>query len=53
MTKVSKPLEFAKDINTIELACEAEVADTFRKVREAVELSKLDPLGRRLTQKNK
>ena len=56
----SKPLEFAKGKNAIELANEAEVADTLRKVREAVELGELDVLieqqaqfGRRLTLKNK
>ena len=56
----SKPLEFAKDRNAIELASEAEVADTLRKVHEAVELGELDALfeqqaqfGRRVTLKNK
>ena len=56
----SKPLEFAKGKNAIELASEAEVADTLRKVREAAELGELDALiekqaqfGRRVTQKNK
>jgi hypothetical protein len=56
----SKPLEFAKDKNAIELASEAEVADVLAKVREAAELGELDPLiekqaqlGRRVTQKNK
>ena len=56
----SKPLEFAKGKNAIELASEAEVADTLRKVREAAELGELDVLieqqaqfGRRLTLKNK
>jgi hypothetical protein len=56
----SKPLEFAKGKNAIELATEAEVADTLRKVREAAELGELDALieqqarfGRRVTQKNK
>ncbi|MDB2337355.1 hypothetical protein N9V66_01510 [Amylibacter sp.] len=56
----SKPLEFAKGKNAIELASEAEVADTLRKVREAAELGELDALikqqaqfGRRLTLKNK
>jgi hypothetical protein len=56
----SKPLEFAKGKNAIELAGEAEVADTLRKVREAAELGELDALieqqaqfGRRLTLKNK
>ena len=56
----SKPLEFAKGKNAIELASEAEEADTLRKLREAVELGELDALiekqaqfGRRVTQKNK
>jgi hypothetical protein len=56
----SKPLEFAKGKNAIELASEAEVADTLRKVHEAAELGELDALieqqaqfGRRLTLKNK
>ena len=56
----SKPLEFAKGKNAIELASEAEVADTLRKVRDAVELGELDALiekqarfGRRLTSKSK
>jgi hypothetical protein len=51
----SKPLEFAKGKNAIELASETEVADTLRKVREAAELGELDVLieqqvqfGRRL-----
>ena len=56
----SKPLEFAKGKNAIELASEGEVADTLRKVREAAELGELDALieqqarfGRRVTPKNK
>jgi hypothetical protein len=56
----SKLLEFAKGKNAIELASEAEVADTLRKVREAVDLGELDALieqqvqfGRCLTLKNK
>ena len=56
----SKPLEFAKGKNAIELASEAEVADVLAKVREAAELAELDALiekqaqfGRRVTQKNK
>ena len=56
----SKPLEFAKGKNAIELASEAEVADTLRKLREAAELGELDVLieqqaqfGRRVTLKNK
>ena len=56
----SKPLEFAKGKNAIELASEAEVADTLRKLRDAVELGGLDAVieqqarfGRRVTQKSK
>ena len=56
----SKPLEFSKGKNAIELTSEAEVADTLRKLREAAELGELDVLieqqaqfGRRLTLKNK
>ena len=56
----SKPLEFAKGKNAIELASDAEVADTLCKVRDAVELGEFDALieaqaqfGRRLTLKNK
>ena len=56
----SKPLEFAKSKNAIELASEAEVADVLAKVRDASELGELDELieqqvqyDRRLTQKNK
>ena len=55
----SKPLEFAKGKNAIELATEAEVADVLAKVREAAEQGELDALiekqaqfGRRVTQKN-
>ena len=55
-----KPLEFAKGKNAIELASEAEVADTSCKVRDAVELGELDTLieqqarfGRRVTAENK
>ena len=40
----SKPLEFAKGKNAIELVSEAEVADTLHKVREATELGELDVL---------
>ena len=54
----SKPLEFAKGKNAIELATEAEVADVLAKVREAAEFGELDALieqqahyGRRVTQK--
>ena len=56
----SKPLEFAKGKNAIELASEAEIADVLAKVREAAELGELDALiekqaqfGRRVTQKHK
>ena len=56
----SKPLEFAKGKNAIELASEAEVAGVLAKVREAAELGELDALkekqaqfGRRVTPKNK
>ena len=56
----SKPLEFSKGKNAIELASEADVADTLRNLREATELGELDVLieqqvqfGRRLTLKNK
>ena len=56
----SKPLEFSKGKNAIELASEAEVADVLVKVREAAELGELDALieqqaqfGRRLTSKSK
>ena len=55
----SKPLEFAKGKNAIELASEAEVADVLRKVKEAAELGELDTLieqqaqfGRPMAQKN-
>tara|TARA_X000001036_G_C20648434_1_gene793984 strand:- start:1385 stop:1765 length:381 start_codon:yes stop_codon:yes gene_type:complete len=56
----SKPLEFAKGKNAIELASEAEIADVLAKVREAAEIGELDALieqqaqfGRRLTSKSK
>jgi len=56
----TKPLEFAKGKNAIALDTEAEVADTLRKVRDAVEAGELDALieqqaqfGRRVTQKSK
>ena len=56
----SKPIEFAKGKNAIELATQAEVADALAKVREAEENGELDTLieqqaqfGRRVTQKNK
>ena len=56
----SKPLEFAKGKNAIELATETEVADVLAKLREAAEHGELDALiekqaqfGRRVTQKNK
>jgi hypothetical protein len=52
--------EFVKGKNAIELTSEAEVADTLRKVRDAVELGELDAVieqqarfGRRVTAKNK
>jgi hypothetical protein len=55
----SKPLEFSKGKNAIELGSEAEVADVLAKVREAAELGELDALiekqanfGRCLTVKN-
>ena len=40
----SKPLEFAKGKNAIELASEAEVETTLTKLREAVETGELDAL---------
>ena len=40
----SRPLEFAKGKNAIELVSEAEVADTLHKAREATELGELDVL---------
>ena len=56
----SKPLEFAKGKNAIELENEAAVAETLRTIRAAVEMGELDDMiaqqaqfGRRLTQKNK
>jgi uncharacterized protein with ParB-like and HNH nuclease domain len=56
----SKPLEFSKGKNAIELSSEAEVTDVLRKMRDAAELGELDKLieqqaqfGRRLTLKNK
>ena len=56
----SKPIEFAKGKNAIELVSEAEVADALAKLREAAEQGELDTLiekqaqfGRRVTQKNK
>ena len=56
----SRPLELAKGKNAIELASEAEVGDTLRKLREAVQLGELDELieqqvrfGRTVTQKSK
>jgi hypothetical protein len=56
----SKPLEFAKGKNAIELTTETEVADVLAKLREATELGELDALieqqaqfGRRLTSKSK
>ena len=56
----SKPLEFAKGKNAIELGGEAEVAEALARVLEAAENGELDSLiehqaqfGRRVTQKNK
>ena len=56
----SKPLEFAKGKNAIELSSEADVEKTLAKLKEAVEIGELDALieqqvqfGRRVTQKNK
>ena len=56
----STPLEFVKGKNAIELASEAEVTNTLRKVREAAELGELDApieqnvqFGRGLIWKNK
>ena len=56
----SKPLEFAKGKNAIELASGAEVADVLAEVREAAENGELDAVieqqarfGRRLSLKNK
>ena len=56
----SKPLEFAKGKNAIQLASETEVADVLAKVREAAENGELDALiekqaqfGRRMTDKSK
>ena len=56
----SKPLEFAKGKNAIELSSEAEVTDVLCRMREAAELGELDKLieqqaqfGRRLTLKYK
>lgn len=40
----SKPLEFTKGKNAIELAREFEVADVLAKVREAAEIANLDAL---------
>ena len=56
----SKPLEFSKGKNAIEIASDANVADVLLKVKEAVTLGEFDALiekqaqfGRRVTQKNK
>ena len=56
----SKPLEFAKIKNAIELKTETEIADVLAKVREAAEHGESDTLieqqaqfCRRVTQKNK
>ena len=43
----SKPLEFAKSENAIELVSETEVADVLAKVREAAENGELDALMKR------
>ena len=40
----SKPLEFAKGKNAIELAIESKVADLLAKVREAAKKGELDAL---------
>ena len=40
----SKPLEFAKGKNSIELAIESKVADLLAKVREAAKKGELDAL---------
>ena len=60
MRYCSKPLEFAKGKNVIELSSEAEVTDVLRKMRDAAELGELDKLieqqaqfGRCLKLKNK
>jgi hypothetical protein len=56
----SRPLELAKGKNAIELASEAEVGNTLRRLHEAVQLGELDELieqqvrfGRQVTQKSK
>jgi hypothetical protein len=56
----SKPLEFAKGKNAIELSSEAEVAEALRRVREVAELGELGVLieqqaqfCRRVTYKNR
>ena len=56
----SKPLEFAKGKNAIELENEAVVAETLHEIRAAMEMGGLDDLiarqaqfGRRFAQKNK
>jgi len=56
----SKPLEFSKGKNAIELATESEVADVLAKVREVAENGELDAFieqqaqfGRRVAPKNK
>ena len=60
MSYGSKPLEFAKGKNAIELSSEAEVADALANVIGAADLGELDELmkqqaqfGRRVTQKKK
>ena len=56
----SKPLEFTKGKNAIELGSESEVSDVLAKVHEAAEHGELDALiekqahyGRRVIQKSK
>ena len=56
----SKPLEFSKGKNAIELGSEEEVADVLASLREAAKQGELDALiekqaqyGRQVTQKNK
>ena len=56
----SKPLEFAKGKNAIELGSEAEIPDVLARVRDAAEIAELDALNekqaqfsRRVIQKNK
>ena len=60
MRYVSKPLEFTKGKNAIEISGDAEANVMLRKMRDATELGELDALieeqaqlGRRLTLKSK